>query len=216
VAKSFDAVREIAESKPEDDPAGGGAMGPSAWRWLIDRTQIGSNGAPADPSVPNTTKPAGTSTRPAPSSRVLHDAVFTAILDLEKRPNNRRKIVVLISDGQVSGNNEHSETETSTRLLRSGIQFYGVGTDRKLFEHMTVLNSYAKGSGGAVFDGGKDEAMAASFGQLMDQARDQYILGYVSSNEVTGTRPVLRKIEVKVAKPHLKIAHRLAYLQYPS
>jgi VWFA-related protein len=214
LAKSFDNVRQIAESKPQDDEVGRG-MEPSALRWILDRTQIGSNGAPPNPTTPTTTPGPAPSNRPAPVSTVLHDAVFSAVVDLEKRPNNHRKIVILISDGQVAGS-EHSQTEVSTRLLRDAIQVYAVGTDLKLFEHMTVLNSYARSTGGTVFDGGKEESMAASFGQLVEQARDQYVLGYVSNNELTGTRPVVRKIEVKVREPKVKVTHRTAYLQYPS
>ncbi len=123
--------------------------------------------------------------------------------------------MILISDGQVSGTNEHTQAEISTHLLRDGIQIYAVGTDLKLFEHMTVLNSYTRSTGGAVFDGGREELMAASFSQLVDQARDQYVLGYSSNNGLTGTRPVLRKLEVKVSEKKLKTTHRLAYLQYP-
>jgi VWFA-related protein len=215
LAKSFDSVRQIGESKPEGEEVGK-AMEPSALRWILDRTQIGSNGAPPNTTAPPTTPAPTSSNRPEPVSRVLHDAVFTAVVDLEKRPNNHRKILILISDGLVAGGNEHSQAEISTRLLRDGIQVYAVGTDPKLFEHMTVLNSYTRSTGGTVFEGGKEESMAASFGQLIDQARDQYVLGYLSNNELTGTRPVVRKIEVKVRQPKVKVTHRLAYLQYPS
>src|SRR5215471_18406873 len=161
------------------------------------------------PTSPNTAN------RSTPNSRVLHDAVFTVASDLEKRKKDNRKIVILISDGQLIGTNEHSEGEASERLLRSGIQFYGVGTDPKIFEHMTALNSYAHSSGGAVFDGGSDDSLALSLGKLVDQAHDQYVLGYVSNNEISGDRPVFRKIQVKARDPKLKITHRPGYLQYP-
>ena len=210
IETSFDAVKQIVESKAAESETGA-ALGPSALRWILDRTQIGSIGAP----LTATTPPAVTTTRPAPSSKVLHDAVFVAALDLEKRRTDHRKIVVLISDGQVAGNNEHSQRETNERLLRDGIQFYAVSTDLKMFEHLTVLNSYARGTGGAVFDGGTIEAMDESFAKLVEQARDQYVLGYISNNEVSGTTPVFRTIEVKARDPKLNIVHRQGYLQYP-
>jgi hypothetical protein len=81
---------------------------------------------------------------------------------------------------------------------------------------MTALNAYARNTGGMVFNGSKEDSMAASFGQLVDQAREQYVLGYISNNELTGTRPVVRKIEVKIRDRKLKVTHRPAYLQYPS
>jgi VWFA-related protein len=214
LAKSFESVRQITDSKPPDNDVGK-AVEPPGLGWILDHTQIGTNGAPPNPTVPNTNPAPPPATKASAVSRLLHDAVFTAVTDLEKRPNTRRKIVILISDGQVSGANEHSQTEISTRLLRTGIQIYGVSTDLKLFEHMTVFNSYTRSTGGAVFDGSKEQSMAASFGQIVEQARDQYVLGYSSNNELKGTRPVVRKIEVKIREKKLKATHRLAYLQYP-
>ena len=123
--------------------------------------------------------------------------------------------MVLISDGQVARHNEHSQGETNERLIRNGIQFYAVSADSKMFEHLTVLSAYARDTGGTVFDGGTIEAMDESFAKLVEQARNQYVLSYVSNNEISGTRPVFRKIEVKARDPKLKIVHRQGYLQYP-
>lgn len=52
--------------------------------------------------------------------KVLHDAVFQAATDLDKRDRDRRKIIIVISDGK-SGGDEHSAAETLARLLDSGI-----------------------------------------------------------------------------------------------
>jgi VWFA-related protein len=214
IAQSFESVKAIAETKP-DDGTPGGALGPSPLRWILDRTQIGTNGAPSVAGAPGTPTAPPPPPRAAPQSKALHDAIFSAVTDLEKRPINHRRIVILVSNGQVSGNNEHSEAETQTRILRSNVQVYAVGTDLKLFDHMTVLNGYAHSSGGAVFDGGRVESMGTSLGQAVAQARDQYVLGYVSSNEVSGTRPVFRRIEVKIKEPKFKATYRTGYLQYP-
>ena len=50
---------------------------------------------------------------------------------------------------------------------------------------------------------------------ITEQARHQYVLGYVSNNEVRGELPVVRKIDVEVNRPGLSIHHRKSYLQYP-
>ena len=214
ITKSFEPIKQVAETKAQDLDIGR-AIEPSPLRWILDRTQIGTAGAPANPvTTPPTQMPSPTPQR-QPVSVVLHDAVFTAVTDLEKRPNNRRKIIVLISDGLVVGTNEHTQPEISSHLLRDNVQVYGVGTDLKILEHMTALNAYARNTGGAVFDGSQEQSMAASFGQLVDQAREQYIIGYLSNNQ-PGNRPVVRKIEVKVRERKLKVTHRPAYLQYPT
>jgi hypothetical protein len=200
--KSFDAVNEIADTRPKDDLGAGVAVGPSPLRWIIDRTQVGTNGAPDRPDRPSTpispSSSSATNTKAPVVSRVLHDAVFTAALDLEKRPTQRRRIILLLSNGEVVGENEHSQGETVTRLYRDGVQVYAVDPEHKIFNHMNLLNSYTRGTGGEVFDGNAIESMAIGLAQVVDQARNQYMIRYKSSNEVTGNRPVMRKIDVKI------------------
>jgi len=211
--KSFDTVREIGESKPADSEPDI-VIGPSPLKWILDRTNIG--GPPQDVTRPAPAAPKpSTNSKPTEVSRVLHDAVFAAAMDLEKRPTNRRKILILISSGQVSGTNEHSQGETVSRLFTDGIQFYAVGTEPQFLAHFSLLNGYSRSTGGTTFEGGNEESMAVAFGQIVEQARDQYMLGYVSSNEVAGNRPVLRKIDVRLKDKKFHITHRQSYLQYP-
>jgi VWFA-related protein len=214
VAKSLDAVWQIGESKPDSEP--GAVIGPSPLRAILDRTQIGTSGPPQDATRPTPVAPKpSTNSRPAEVSRVLHDAIFTAAMDLEKRPASQRKIILLISSGQVSGTNEHSQTETAARLFADGIQFYAVGTEPQVFQHFGLLSSYSRATGGATFEGKNELSMVNAFGQVIEQARDQYVLGYRSTNEVTGARPVMRKIDVKLKDKKLRVTHRQNYLQYP-
>jgi VWFA-related protein len=215
VEKSLDAVRQIADAKTEDSETGR-TIGPSPLRWILDRTSVGTNGAPANAGAPQTTTTPTTQPRSAMPSKILHDAVFAASMDLRKRAKDHRKIVILISDGQVIGDNEHSVGETNELLLASDIQFYAVSPNTKILERAAVLNSYARSTGGSVFDGGTIDTVAQAFAQLVDQARNQYVLGYYSTNEVPGTRPVFRKINIKTRDSKLRIVHRQGYTQYPS
>jgi VWFA-related protein len=215
--KGFDAVKDIADSKPPDELGAGLAAGPSPLRWILDRTQIGTNGAPSDPRRPSP-NPAPTTNKKAPDSvsRVLHDAMYMAVADLEKRPPNRRKVIILISNGVVSGTNEHPQGDVNARLYRDGIQIFAIDPEHKIFDHMNLLNSYTHGTGGVVFDGASEQAMDRGLKQAVEQAREQYVIGYVSTNELSGDRPVLRKIDIKLKdRKGLKIVHRQNYLQYP-
>jgi VWFA-related protein len=212
---SLESVWQIAASKPADSEPGA-VLGPAPLREILDRTQIGTNGAPQDVTRPTPVAPKpSTNSRPTEVSRVLHDAIFTAAMDLEKRPAGQRKIILLISSGQVSGANLHPQGETVARLFADGIQFYAVGTEPQVIQHFSLLNSYSRATGGATFEGKNELSMAIAFGQVVEQARDQYMLGYRSTNEVPGTRPVLRKIDVKVGDKKLRVTHRQNYLQYP-
>src|SRR5215467_3605855 len=68
-------------------------------------------------------------TSPPKVTNVLNDALFEAASDLAKRERNRRKIVLVISDGQNNGN-DHSFDETARSLLETGVQVYAVGIDQ--------------------------------------------------------------------------------------
>jgi VWFA-related protein len=218
--KSFDAIKDMADARPQDS-APGVAVGPSPLRWLLDRTQVGTAGAPAQPDHPagpiGPAQSTGTTSNKAPTpSRVLHDAVFTAAAELEKRPSDRRRIILLVSNGQVEGDNEHSQRETVSRLDRDSVQVYAVDPEHKIFNHMTLLNNYTHETGGAVFDGSIVEGMARGFAQVVEQARDQYMLGYYSNNEIADNKPVLRSINVKIKdNKKYKVVHRQNYMQYP-
>ena len=51
--------------------------------------------------------------------------------------------------------------------------------------------------------------------RITEQARNQYVLGYQSTNKLTGVLPVVRTIEVKGRDPNWKITHRKGYTQVP-
>jgi VWFA-related protein len=149
-------------------------------------------------------------------SRVLNDALFAAAVDLEHRPNKNRKVIVVVSDGQVAGKTVHSLEQTRERLTQSQIQFYGVTVGMALLEGSTsILKSYAESTGGDVYGGRTINDMESALARITTQARHQYVLSYVSNNEIPGLLPIARKIEIKASRPGLKINHRKRYLQYP-
>jgi VWFA-related protein len=194
--KSFDrtmgVIREIAEKKGENngDPlivAPG--RGPRWLRWILDR---------------------GNAPRP------LNDALVTAAGDLEKRTEETRKILVVISDGQ-SAQNGVPLDQARDRLVKDKIQVYAVTVGIGILGGaVSGLQSYAGWTGGDVYDGRSQAAMENAFASIGEQARYQYVLSYVSNNEIAGAEAVVRKIEVRTANPALKINHRKTYLQYPT
>jgi Ca-activated chloride channel family protein len=194
--KSFErtmgVIRDIAEKKGENngDPliiAPG--HGPRWLRWILDR---------------------GNAPRP------LNDALFTAASDLEKRPEENRKILVVVSDGQTAHSGVAVD-QARDRLVKDKIQVYAVTVGIGILGgSVSELQSYAGSTGGDVYDGRSQTAMENAFASIGEQARYQYVLSYVSSNEVVGAESVVRKIEVKTTNPQLKINHRKTYVQYPT
>ena len=154
-------------------------------------------------------------TAPPKSSRVLHDAIFAAATDLGSRERTRRKIVVVISDGESAGNS-HSFDDTVQSLLEKGVQVYAVGLDQPFpYKALSVLQDYAKATGGDVYFVGSVQNLEKAYATVTEEARNQYVLGYISSNEVVGPGPVFRDIAVEVSRQNLKTLHRRGYYQYP-
>jgi len=169
------------------------------------------NGAPVVP--PSTV---GVMSTLAPTiSNVLNDAIYTAASDLAKRDRNRRKIVLVVSDGQNAGN-DHTVDETTKILLEMGVQVYAVGLDQPFpYNKTSVLDSYAKTTGGDVYFVNSIQSIEKSYSLATDEARNQYVLGYISNREVPGDGPVFRDIQVKIAGNNFKTLHRKGYYQYP-
>jgi hypothetical protein len=162
--------------------------GPRWLRWLLDRSS---------------------------DTRLLNDALYAAAGDLDKRPPQNRKIIIVISDGHAA-KNLFSFQETRDRLTRSQIQFYAVNVNLPMLERATsMLFSYASATGGDIYSGRTQGAMQRAFSSITEQARHQYVLSYVSNNETPGLLPVSRRIEVKTERPGLTVHHRNNYLQYP-
>ena len=207
IEKSFEIVNTIAENRPnKGTPGEPMAAASGLLKEILSRLKIGSNGKPSEgPAQPTI----------VPGSRVLHDAVFEAALALEARPKDHRKIILLVSDGQVSGYT-HSMQETTERLLKSQIQVYAVGLDFSVLEgRFGVLSSYARATGGALYNSVTTNGIESAFNRITEQARNQYVLGYMSNNEVPGLEPVFRTIEVRSRNPKLTVTHRKGYLQFP-
>jgi VWFA-related protein len=213
IQRSFNELPKIAESRPaQGEPGDPVAAAPGWLRTIAGLITIGSNGAP------NTTPPGAERPKPVPTSRILHNAIYEAATALKARPETRRKIILLISDGQVTGAGNTRKLEDNVDLLlQSGIQVYSVATDYALREGpLGLLNVYGKATGGDVYSGGSTRDMETAFTKITEQARNQYVLGYISSNEPRGLRSVYREIHVETRHPGQRVTHRKSYIQYPA
>src|SRR6185503_20120134 len=100
------------------------------------------NGVPVIPGVQSAGKTI------VPPTKALHDAVYQAAEDLATRDIDRRRILILISDGQ-NHNSLHSYDTSLERLLTNNVQVFSVGVDTTVFQRMrSPLGSYAKDTGG--------------------------------------------------------------------
>jgi VWFA-related protein len=183
-------------SEPSVAPPGGPFSGPTI------------NNAPAPGAPPN---PAGLQAIKGQPTKALDDAVFEAAGLLKDRDGrNRRKVILLISDGQNGAKfNTHSYDETRTELLRQGISVYSVATGSSYFERkFNRLVSYSHDTGGDIYYGAKQNAFSEFYSRITEEARNQYTLTYSPKGE----RPVdYHSIEVRVRRDGLTILARQGY-----
>ena len=176
------------------------------------------NGRPLDPSSP-------TVITPPRESHVMNDAIVKAAMDLSKRDRARRKIIFVISDGREYGS-DASYADTLKVLLSHGIQVYGVGVEgsaipgyNKLaklhlpgYGYSDILPKYANATGGEIFTEFSREAIESAYARALGDARNQYTLGYVTRLTPSSAH---REIEVRVARPDVKVTAREGYYPLP-
>jgi Ca-activated chloride channel family protein len=159
---------------------------------------------------PPTTDPTIRAIKGQPT-KALDDAVYGAAAVLQTRSGQtRRKIVLLISDGQNGPKvNTHTYEEVRTELLKQGIAVYSVVTGSAYLERkFNRLVSYAHDTGGDVYFGAKQNTFAELYSQITEEARNQYTLYF----EPRGDSNVdYHPIEVRVRREGLKILTREGY-----
>jgi len=219
IEKSFNVVKSIAEKQPATVPPGDPAPTiPKALQAILGLINFGGYGGAVNANTrPPTERLPTVGTKRVSPSRVLFDALYEAAQVLEKRDPNRRRIIFVVSDGQVTaGANTHNFDATTEILLRNNIELYAVNTDTDpIGRRLGVLSSLARATGGDEYRGLNTAAMEMAFSRITEQARNQYVLGYHSTNEPRGELSVVRKIEVRGRDPKWKITHRKGYMQIP-
>ncbi len=144
-------------------------------------------------------------------TKALDDAVYGAAQLLKDRDSKkRRKIILLISDGQNGAKfNTHKYDEVKEDLLRQGITVYCVATGSDyLNRKWTRLTSYAHDTGGDVYFGASEDAFSEFYSRITEEARNQYVLTYSPRGE---NAVDYHKIEVRVRRPDLTVLARDGY-----
>jgi VWFA-related protein len=217
IEKSFEIVKAIADKQPDRVPPGDPApTAPGFLRAILGMLDLGGHGAAVESIYrPPTERIPGVPSKRASPNRVLFDALYGAAKALETRPPNRRRIIFIVSDGQVtSGSNTHNFAEITDLLLRNDIELYSVNTDTDPIDRrLGVLDSLARATGGDEYRGLNTSSMENAFSRITEQARNQYVLGYQSTNKPPNQLPVTRRIEVKGRDSAWKIIHRKGYTQ---
>jgi len=187
---------DLDSSRPSYAAPGGPFNGPTV------------NNAPA-PGAPS--QPAGLQAIKGQTTKALDDAVYAAAMLLKDRDSSkRRKVILLISDGQNGAKfNSHSYDETRSELLRQGIFVYCVATGSSYFERkFNRLVNYSHDTGGDIYYGASQQAFSEFYSRIAEEARNQYTLYYSPKGE---RKLDYHSIEVRVRREGLIILARQGY-----
>jgi Ca-activated chloride channel family protein len=129
----------------------------------------------------------------------LFDAVYLAVHRM-RRAKNPRKALVILSDGG-DNNSRYTESEIRELVREADVSLYsigmlGAGTSN---HSIKVLRNLAEETGGRLFTVGKLSELPEAVSRMNAALRDQYVLGYSSSN--TQADGKYRKVEVKLEQP---------------
>jgi len=168
---------------------------------------INGHEAPGAPTVAQKQLHAGESTKH------LNDAVHAAAELLRSRGRDRRKVIVIISDGVNAKNNTFSYDDTLKLLLSADISVYGVGVDAAVINRgTTAMSRYAHATGGDIYYAAHPQELAKFYAQVSEQARHQYTIGY---NPTTDRTKDFHSIEVRIRRPGLTLLARDGYYRIP-
>lgn len=141
----------------------------------------------------------------------MNDAIYEAVVELGKRPEKRKAIIVL-SDGEDTMS-KYSVDKALKMALKADVVIYTVdmstaGNSRRI-QNQGTLRNLAEKTGGTFIETPGGAAMRTAFGNIVQELGTQYTLGYSPAN--TKKDGKWRSIELKVARPGLTIRTKKGY-----
>ena len=141
----------------------------------------------------------------------MNDAIYEAAVQLSKRPEKRRAIIVL-SDGQDNFSKRSTDKALKAALDADAV-IYTVDMapigDSKRVQNQGPLKNLARKSGGTFVSTPGGAALRDAFAKIVEELGVQYTIGYSPQN--TKQDGKWRKIELRVERPGLTIRTREGY-----
>jgi VWFA-related protein len=187
---------------------------------------VRQNGNCVDPNLQPGKSAGGNTFMTIPKEiHTLNDAILAAGKELSSRPQGRRRIIYVISDGKEYGSKAPYK-EVLRYLETNKIAVYGtaVGDSARWGEgyvsriHLpftmydNILSKYTLATGGTLDSEGTANGIEKSYAKIAEEARTQYTLGYYSHQPFIDGK--FRKIDVRVDRPNMEVIAKTGY--YPS
>jgi Ca-activated chloride channel family protein len=166
---------------------------------------VGSNSTTGPPSI---AAPTYAGSRP---SKALDDAVYSAAELLSSRGADRRKIILVVSDGANEPKlNRRNYEQVIEGLLRDNVSVYSLALGSETAKRkFTRLADYAGKSGGDIYYARKSSAIEQLYSRITEEARHEYTLAYVPSGNRRDSE--YHKLEVRVTRQGLVARTREGY-----
>jgi VWFA-related protein len=144
-------------------------------------------------------------------SKALDDAVYSAAALLENTGADRRKIILVISDGLNEPKlNKHDFMSVRDKLLFDNISVFslavGSNTAKRKYSR---LENYSRISGGDIYYASKSRNMEQVYARITEQARHEYTLAYAPAGTELASN--YHRIELQVSGTGLTARTREGY-----
>src|SRR6266403_3347245 len=154
---------------------------------------------------------------PTDSGTSIYDAILLASRSLERRGEDRRRVMILVTDGGETTSRADFDAARK-EAVRSGSLLYTIvirpikneSGRNTAGEH--ALETITDTMGGAMFYPDSAQELGAIFDRIDRELRTQYRLGYYPTPR--GPANTYREIEVKVSGKY-QVRHRKSYLTGP-
>jgi VWFA-related protein len=174
------------------------------------KPNFGYSGPTSGP-VPTMSHQAGT---------VLYDAVYLAAHDVLATESGR-KAIILITDGEDEGSKLSMKEAIEAAQKSDAIIYSILYVDRRFYGGFTVgysgegvLKQMSEETGGRLFTVGGKNTLDAIFGQIQEEMRTQYLIGYTPTN--SNKDGSFRKIDLKTHDKDFKVQVRKGYYAMPN
>ncbi|HLM61627.1 MAG TPA: VWA domain-containing protein [Pyrinomonadaceae bacterium] len=143
----------------------------------------------------------------------LNDAIYQAAVELGKR-NEKRRAIIVLSDGADTKSGRSADKALKAAIAANAtiytIDMAVLNTNSQgRFQNQKALKNFAEKSGGKFIPTPGGVAMREAFKNIVAELGVQYTLGYQPTN--TKKDGKWRAIEIRVARPNLQIRTRKGY-----
>jgi VWFA-related protein len=157
---------------------------------------------------------------PQEGSTAIWEAIaLTSSEVLAKSPVQRRRAIILLTDGQDTTSRVNAIDAVNAALDAETIIYaIGIGDSRYDGVNRNVLRGIAERTGGRAFFPKKDVDLSSVFKEIEQELRTQYLIAYSSTNK--NRNGAYRQIQIEVTNPalqkeQLKLRYRPGYFAKP-